>query len=108
MLVPDLNNPRMIVFKRVTITMHVLHLAVVAAPSAASLSSVLSASPISCPQTPRTQIDFSCFVQAVNRQAELVEGTPFGARLAEFGMVSNLPQVWWSVFPFKRRHHPSL
>ncbi|KAL3140399.1 hypothetical protein ABBQ38_004659 [Trebouxia sp. C0009 RCD-2024] len=41
--------------------------------------------------------------QAINKQAQAVEGMPFGTPLAEYGMVSNLPQVWWSVFPFKRR-----
>ena len=42
-----------------------------------------------------------CFVQASLKQAEEVQGTP----LAEFGLVSSLPQEWWSVFPFKRRQH---
>ncbi|KAL3153705.1 hypothetical protein ABBQ32_013302 [Trebouxia sp. C0010 RCD-2024] len=41
--------------------------------------------------------------QAVNKQAEASEGIPFGTPLAEYGMLSNLPQVWWSMFPFKRR-----
>ena len=46
-------------------------------------------------------------VQAIliMKQAEQVPGMPFDTRRAEFGLVSSLPSVWWSLFPFKRREH---
>lgn len=41
----------------------------------------------------------------IMKQAEQVPGMPFDTPLAEFGLVSSLPPVWWSLFPFKRREH---
>lgn len=43
-----------------------------------------------------------CMLQAYKRRTFETECTPFDKPLAKFGVVSNLPQVWWSVFPFKR------
>ncbi len=43
------------------------------------------------------------FLQAQRKRIQETKRSPFDKPLAKFGVVPNMPEVWWSVFPFKRR-----
>ncbi|DBA95870.1 hypothetical protein WJX77_002544 [Trebouxia sp. C0004] len=41
--------------------------------------------------------------KAHGKRIQETQRSPFDKPLAKFGVVPNMPEVWWTVFPFKRR-----
>lgn len=41
--------------------------------------------------------------KAHGKRTQETQGSPFDKHLAKFGVVPNMPEVWWTVFPYKRR-----